>query len=103
MDYSYLDSTAQAGAIAGGFIVSLVISLIIAVFCVVCMWKVFEKAGKPGWAAIVPVYNLWVSFEIGGQEGWKSILAYIPVVNIVALVFSIMATMETAKRFGKSN
>lgn len=62
------------------------------------MWKIFEKAGKPGWAAIVPIYNLWVLNEIAGKEVLWFILALVPCVNIVALV---MIWMDVAKNFGK--
>ncbi|MFN5619876.1 MAG: DUF5684 domain-containing protein [Flavobacteriales bacterium] len=50
------------------------------------MMKLFEKAGKPGWAAIVPIYNLIVMLEIIGKPTWWVILALIPVVNIIVLI-----------------
>jgi hypothetical protein len=66
---------------------------------IVGMWKTFTKAGRPGWASIIPVYNYWVLFEIAGKPGWWAILTFIPIVNIV---FLIIASVEIAKRFGKS-
>jgi hypothetical protein len=66
------------------------------------MWKVFTKAGKPGWASIIPIYNTWVLFEIAGKPGWWALLNFIPVVgNIIFLVLFIVASLEIAKRFGK--
>lgn len=62
------------------FIIALVI------FQIVCMMKLFEKAGKPGWAAIVPIYNLIVMLEIIGKPTWWVILALIPIVNFVVLI-----------------
>lgn len=81
----------------------IIFYLLIAVFFLVCMWRVFAKAGKPGWAALIPIYNAWVLFEIGGQEGWKVLLALIPIVgSILVFIFSIKAYLEIARRFGKS-
>jgi hypothetical protein len=62
------------------------------------MWKVFVKAGKPGWAAIIPIYNAIVLLQIVGRPGWWFLLYLIPIVNIV---ISIMVMIELAKVFGK--
>jgi hypothetical protein len=62
-------------------------------------WKVFEKAGKPGWAAIVPIYNGIVILEIAGKPLWWIVLFFIPLVNLVVL---IVVGIEIARRFGKS-
>jgi uncharacterized membrane protein YoaK (UPF0700 family) len=62
------------------------------------LWKVFEKAGKPGWAAIVPIYNLIVLLEIAGKPAWWVILLLIPFVNIVVAIIMVLAI---AKNFGK--
>lgn len=40
------------------------ISLAIAIFSIVCQWKIFKKAGQPGWAALIPFYNIYVLFKI---------------------------------------
>jgi hypothetical protein len=69
------------------------------VLMIVGMWKVFVKAGKPGWAAIIPFYNMYVLLEIVGKPGWWLIMFFIPVVNIV---FLILTYLELAPRFGKS-
>ena len=69
---------------------------------IVSLWKVFTKAGRPGWAAIVPFYNMWTLFEIGGQKGAYIFFIFIPFVgSIIYLVFEIKALLEIAKRFGK--
>ncbi len=62
------------------------------------VWKTFEKAGKPGWAAIVPIYNLIVLLEISGKPLWWIVLFFIPCVSIVA---AILVCIEIAKKFGK--
>lgn len=74
------------------------IAMIVAI--VVAMWKVFEKAGQPGWAAIVPFYNVYIlTCEIAKKEILWFILMFIPLVNIVA---SVLVSIEVAKKFGKS-
>ncbi len=81
-----------------GLIVIVYIAII--VFVIAGFWKVFEKAGEPGWAAIIPIYNYYIMTKIGGKPGWWVILMLIPIVNIVIL---IMLCMEIAQRFGKSS
>jgi hypothetical protein len=87
------------GALVGGGIglVGLV-GLALAVVVIAGMWKVFEKAGKPGWAAIIPIYNLIVLLEIVGKPLWWIVLFFLPCVNIVAFV---LIGIEVAKVFGK--
>ena len=101
----YNTSTAETGffaALGAFFIVILVISLAISVFEIIAMWKVFVKAGKPGWAALIPFYNEWTLFEIGGQPGAYIFFMFIPCAGpILYLVFEIKALLEIAKRFGK--
>lgn len=62
------------------------------------MWKLFEKAGKPGWAGIIPIYNLIVLLEIVGRPIWWIVLFLIPCLNIVAC---ILVGIDVAKSFGK--
>jgi len=72
--------------------------LAIVVFYIICLWKVFEKAGQPGWAAIIPIYNLYIILKIAGRPGWWLLLYFVPVVN---LVISIIVMIDFAKAFGK--
>lgn len=76
----------------------MLIWLALAALVIIGMWKVFTKAGKPGWAAIIPIYNLIVLLEIVGKPLWWIILMFIPFVNIV---IGIMVAIELAKVFGK--
>jgi hypothetical protein len=48
------------------------------------MWKVFTKAGKPGWAAIIPIYNLYVMLDIGDNDWWWLLVLLVPVVQLYA-------------------
>ena len=74
-------------------------SLLVSILYIVSLWKIFAKAGKPGWASIVPIYNVIVMLEITGKPIWWIILLFIPVVN---LVISIIVIVELANKFGKS-
>lgn len=75
-----------------------IISLVLCVFVLVCMWIVFRKAGKPGWAAIVPFYNLYVLFDITWGSGMRFLLL-IPIYNII---LGIQTQVRLARAFGKS-
>jgi len=81
----------------GGFIV-FIIELGLVVLAIAGMWKSFEKAGKPGWAAIIPIYNLVVILEIAGKPLWWIILCLIPIVNLVIIILIMIAFAE---KFGK--
>jgi hypothetical protein len=89
---------AAAGILAFAGIIWLV-SIVFLVIMIVAMWKVFVKAGKPGWASIIPIYNIIVMLEIIGRPIWWIVLFLIPLVNIV---ISIMVMLDMAKAFGKS-
>src|SRR5438874_10034069 len=77
---------------------SIIFGLIIALLLIVAMWKVFTKAGQPGWACIIPIYNLYIWCKIVGRPGWWVILMFIPIVNFVIL---IILSIDMAKSFGK--
>ncbi len=64
----------------------------------VALWKVFVKAGRPGFLALIPIVNLVVLVIIAGRSGWLALLYLIPVVNIV---FAIIVALDLGKRFGK--
>jgi hypothetical protein len=68
------------------------------VLMIASLWKVFVKAGKPGWAAIIPIYNAVVLLDIVGKPIWWIILYLIPLVNIVIIIIVYVAL---AKCFGK--
>jgi hypothetical protein len=77
----------------------MIIYLVLIVSIIVSMWKIFTKAGKPGWAAIVPIYNIIVLQEIVGKPAWWIILYFIPLVN---LVIAVWTTNLLSKSFGNS-
>jgi len=74
------------------------IYLAIIVAYVVGLWMTYTKAGKPGWAAIIPIYNLYVLLKIVGRPGWWLILFFIP---FLGLVMDIIVMLDLAKSFRK--
>ena len=76
----------------------IIIYIAIIVFFAASMWKIYEKAGRPGWEAIVPIYNIYILLKIVGKPGWWLILYLIPIVNIV---FAIWTANMLSKSFGK--
>src|SRR5215216_5528346 len=78
--------------------VSMIFGLLIALLLIVAMWKVFTKAGQPGWASIIPIYNLYIWCKIVGRPGWWILLMLIPLVNFI---ICIVLCIDLAKSFGK--
>lgn len=76
----------------------MIIWLALVVLMLASMWRIFTKAGKPGWASIVPIYNAYVLLQIAGKPGWWLILMFLPLVNIVIM---ILALVGLANSFGK--
>lgn len=76
------------------------IYLAIVALVIVSLWKVYAKAGKPGWASIIPIYNIIVLLEIVKKPLWWIVLFFIPIANLVA---AIVIYVELAKVFGKSS
>ena len=91
-DYNYGTEQAQMSPVV------MIIYLAILVLELVAMWKLYVKAGKPGWAAIIPIYNVLVMLEIAKKPWWYLLLMLIPIVNIV---IAIMTTVAFVKAYGK--
>ncbi|MFV0346775.1 MAG: DUF5684 domain-containing protein [Bacteroidales bacterium] len=83
-----------AGVGTAGMIAYFVMCIVL----IAAQWKIFEKAGKPGWASIVPIYNIIVFLEIVKKPTWWFILLLIPFVNIVIIA---IVCIQLAKVFGK--
>lgn len=73
------------------------IGLVIYVLAVVALWRIFTKAGYPGWLAIIPIVNAIFLVKIAGFSGWMSLLYLIPIVNIV---FHIIVAIRLGRAFG---
>ena len=83
-----------------GFVFLGLFSLAVLVFYIICMWKIFVKAGKPGWAILVPFYNTLVELEILGRPWWFLLLIiFIPIADFV---IGIIMIFDMARVFGKS-
>jgi hypothetical protein len=97
MQMERMSSAEQAGMGVAGVIVVL-FELAIIGLLLASMWRVFTKAGQPGWAILIPFYNLYVMLKVAGKPGWWLVLMLIPLVNIV---FAILLYMGLAESFGK--
>ena len=91
MDVNYQDM--NPGMYSGASIVSL----ILAILSIIAVWRIYKKAGEPGWAAIVPFYSTYVLFKITWGSGWKFLLMLIPIANIV---FGVITMHKLSKAFG---
>ncbi len=105
MDSAYQTtySTGNAEVAAAGtamFSVFALFYLAFAVFLIISLWKLFVKAGKPGWAALIPIYNIVVMLEIVGRPVWWVLLIiFVPLLNVW---LTIVMYLDLAKSFGKS-
>jgi apolipoprotein N-acyltransferase len=95
--YTYSSPTTTSNGSTSSPVV-WIIALIVVAIVITGMWKVFTKAGRPGWAAIVPFYNTYTLLKIVNRPGWWLILFLIPLVNIVVVV---IVYNQLAKAFGK--
>ena len=107
--YSY---DVNDGALGALFAVYLIVMIAIYVVTVVGLWKMYVKAGRPGWAAIIPIYNWWVWVEMIGRPRWwfwalvaSVLLSWIPVVGVILgilmFVLYLMGCLDMAKAFGR--
>jgi hypothetical protein len=85
----------NSAAAQGVAMVAVILWAVVTLFFIAVGWKIFAKAGQPGWAVLVPIYNIIVAVKIMGKPGWWFILMIIPFVNI------ILAGLMFAKVFGK--
>lgn len=104
MAYSDYYSTNMNDASTGGLLAAFghiwLFTMIVSIVTIVAMWKLFKKAGKPGWASIIPIYNTYTLFDIVYPgHGIKFLLMLIPFVNIY---IGIKCYIDLAKAFGKS-
>lgn len=97
MDYNA--TTPSSGIFAAIGLFGGIVYFAFLILVIASMWKLFEKAGKPGWAAIIPIYNLIVMIEIVGKPTIWILWLIIPCVNFV---FIVWLTNLFAKSFGKS-
>ncbi|MFT7330269.1 MAG: signal peptidase I, partial [Roseivirga sp.] len=76
----------------------LIFFIVIQVIHFIGTWKLYEKAGRKWWEAVIPIYNGIVLMSIINRPKWWVILLFIPVVNLI--MFPIV-WIETIRSFGK--
>jgi hypothetical protein len=115
--------------IAASFLILFLFVIGIAIFYLICYWKIFSKAGMPGWAILVPVYNLYVYTKIIKRPSWWLAIYFVPnlislliglainsmpgiiiasvvisfIVYIAVIVIGIIDTVKLARVFGKDS
>ncbi|MCM1038651.1 MAG: DUF5684 domain-containing protein [Ruminococcus sp.] len=88
--------SAVGAAFGAGYVI---VALAVLIIELIGMWKIFEKAGKPGWASIIPFYNFYCLCEIAIGNGWLFLLMFVPCANFVIMV---ICYVKLAVAFGKS-
>ncbi len=97
MGYENYNSYSDASMGAGGIIMML-IWLALVILTIIGWWKIFAKAGQPGWAILIPFYNMWVMIKVAQKPGWWMIMMFIP---LVSFVFVILIYAAICAEFGK--
>jgi hypothetical protein len=80
-----------------GSALGLMSQLLALAFFAWVFWRIFEKAGKPGWAAVIPIYNVIVLLEVVGRPWWWFLLLLIPIVNFVV---GFLLALDLSRSFG---
>ena len=97
--YGVSTTSGLTGALAAMGLFFWILSMALSILMIISLWKIFKKAGKPGWASIIPIYNIYIMCEIAEKEWWYVLLSCVPFANIYAM---IVLYNGMAKRFGKS-
>ena len=91
-------SDSSAGLFGG---IAFLVQIALIVVFLIAYWKIFEKAGKPGWAALIPFYNVYLMCDIV----WPNkafvpflLLSFVPIANVI---YAIIFIFRLAKAFGK--
>ena len=85
-----------------GFIIFGIIMLIVGyIITSFIISRIFKKAGVKQSIAWIPIYNTWKILEMGDQKGFWAVLMFVPVINILALIFMILAMFNISKKFKK--
>lgn len=90
-------SVAAGSAIA--FLIVFLAMFALIIFYAAAFWRILEKAGVPGWGAIIPIYNIYLWCKVVGRPGWWVILLFIPVVSVIVV---LILSLDLAKAFAKS-
>ncbi len=94
-------SSSASGGASGSFFSIYVLAAYL--FTAYCLMKIYDKLGEPNsWFAWIPILNNLIMYKAGGQSPWWVIGLFIPIVNIVAIVFLLIAFVNVVKRLGKN-
>jgi len=63
-------------------------------------YPLFEKAGIPGWKALIPYYNFYIWVQLIEKSYWWYLWLIIPFINVFTFM---LLTIELIKGFGKTN
>ena len=94
------DFAAAAAGVAGTVLVLWLIALAVGILMIIAQWRIFSKAGEPGWASLIPIYNLYVLYKITWGSGIRFLLLLIPLYNII---LAIQTNIRLARAFGKDD
>lgn len=92
----YSDSTTSN---ASAFVL-IGLYVLVLVFYTVVLWRIFTKAGEPGWYSIIPFFNTYTLIKIAGRPGWWLLLFFVPCVSYVV---AFIVLFDLAKAFGRSS
>ena len=91
-------TTSTSGNVGAGSVIGSVVWLVVVVAMIAALWKVFQKAGRPGWAALIPIYNTITMLRVTGRSGWWFLGFMVPLLNIFV---AIRLVFDLAKVFGR--
>lgn len=99
MEYNYEELFARMAAI------SVIVGWIMVAFAIIIIWKIFVKAGKKGWIALIPIYNTYTLFEISWGNGLYFLLLFLSLIphigGVVGVIIMIITVVKLGKAFGK--
>lgn len=95
------DANLDGALLSGLFTFLILFALVSYAITAFLLGKVFQKAGVPQWAAWVPIYNNWKLLQLGNQQGFWAVLALIPFVNIISVIFLYIAMYHVGRKLGK--
>ena len=78
--------------------IGIATSIVFGILSLIATWRVYTKAGQPGWAALIPLYNMYILYKIAWGNGWRFLWLFVPIANVVV---AIMMLFKLAKSFGK--
>lgn len=92
-------SVAGFAALGAGFVL---VAFVLSLFYIICSWRIYTKAGQPGWAVLIPIYNLIVYFRIIRRPGWWILLYLLPMVVSFTIIASLAVAIENGTTEGLS-